>query len=98
MNYAAMGERIRAERKKLHLTQGQLAKVAGISESFLGHIERGTRVTSIETLCTICEALQVSADYLIGLSEEMAIKPILSDLTDEEWKTGIKLLRKLTGE
>lgn len=97
MNYVAMGAKIKAARKELHLTQEQFAEIAGISASFIGHIERGSRVASIETLCAICEALQVSADYLIGLSEDAAIKPILNDLTPEEWQAGIKLLHRITG-
>ena len=33
--------------------------------SFLGHIERGTRIMSIETLNGICEALDTGADELL---------------------------------
>lgn len=97
MNYVQMGAKIRAKRKELHLTQEQIAKKIGVSASFMGHLERGTRVASIETLFALCDALQVSADYIIGLSEETAIKPIFDEFTDEEWQAGIKLLHKLTG-
>ena len=97
MNHAAMGERIKAKRKELNLTQVQFANMAGVSTSFMGHIERGSRIASIETLYAICEALHVSSDYLIGLSEEEAIKPFKDDLTPEEWQIGMKLLHKLTG-
>jgi transcriptional regulator with XRE-family HTH domain len=95
MDYAAMGARIKARRKELHLTQGQLAELCGLSASFLGHIERGTRNASIETLEGLCKALNVSADYLIGLQAETAIKPILCDLTQEEIKAGSTLLQKI---
>lgn len=95
MNYALLGQRIKQARKEQHLTQEQLAETCSISTSFLGHIERGTRVPSIETLYSLCSALNVSADYLLGLSLETAIKPLADDLTVEEWETGIKLLRKI---
>lgn len=96
MNYAAMGAKIKATRKKLRLTQEELADAAGISASFMGHIERGSRIASIDTLFSLCRALDVSADYLIGLSEEAVIKPFIDDLTEEEWNAGMKLLHKLT--
>lgn len=64
-DYRALGARIRATRKHHRLTQAQLAAKAGISTSFMGHIERGTRVPSIETLISIKEALSLSMDYLI---------------------------------
>ncbi|MBR4929740.1 MAG: helix-turn-helix transcriptional regulator [Bacteroidaceae bacterium] len=64
-----MGKKIRRKRREMDITQEQLAALVGISTSFVGHIERGTRVPSIETLYRICDALGVSADYLMGLEE-----------------------------
>ena len=64
-----MGKKIRKKRREMDITQAQLAEMAGISTAFVGHIERGTRVLSVETLCRICKALCVSADYLMGLEE-----------------------------
>lgn len=98
MNYAVMGQRIKAKRKELHLTQEQLAETCNISISFLGHIERGTRIASLETLYGLCRALDVSADYLLGLAEEAFIKPIIADLTREEIEAGVKLLQRMTGK
>ena len=65
MDFVALGKRIRAQRKLIHLTQEQLSEDAGISLSFLGHIERGTRKASIETLVAIANALRVSPDLLL---------------------------------
>jgi transcriptional regulator with XRE-family HTH domain len=55
-----VGERIRAlrvERRGPPITQGEIARLAGISVSFLSMIERGERSASIETLSQIAEAL-----------------------------------------
>lgn len=90
-----MGDRIKRARKEKHMTQEQLAETCNISVSFLGHIERGSRIPSIETLCSLCRALDVSADYLLGLAEEAAIKPFTAAITEEEWETGLQLLRKI---
>lgn len=66
MNYIALGERIRQRRKALRLTQADLAEQADISASFLGHIERGSRVLSVQTLLLLCRALQTTPDALLA--------------------------------
>lgn len=65
MLYQKIGRRIYEKRVRLHLTQGQLAEQAGISLSFLGHIERGTRKLSVDTLYRLAIALNCSADDLL---------------------------------
>lgn len=67
MDYIKTGRKIRAQRCVLDMTQAQLAELCGISTAFVGHIERGTRVLSVETLFRICKALGLSADDAIGL-------------------------------
>ena len=68
MNYKDMGSRIRAVRRQHSLTQEHLAEKVGISASFLGHIERGTRVASLETLVALCNVLEVAPEYLLRAS------------------------------
>ncbi len=68
MNYEDFGAKIRACRKKRKLTQEQLAEAAGISASFMGHIERGTRIASLETLVALCNVMDVSPEYLLSAS------------------------------
>lgn len=70
MDYVSLGRRIRKERKSHHLTQEKLAERVGISLSFLGHIERGSRKASIETLVSIANALNASLDGLLQESLE----------------------------
>lgn len=65
MDYQAMGARIRQLRKQNGLTQAQLAQKVGISTSFMGHIERGTRIASLETLLGLSDTLEVSLDMLV---------------------------------
>lgn len=66
MDYIAFGQRIRRIRKEKSLTQEALAEQVGISASFLGHIERGSRIASLETLMQLCRALAVSPNDLLG--------------------------------
>lgn len=67
MDYAVIGERVRIRRKALGITQEKLAEMVDVSTSFIGHIERGTRKLSVETLFKVCKALDISADFLLGL-------------------------------
>ena len=64
-DYKALGERIRKERKKKKLAQEALTEECDLSTAHIGHIERGTRTLSIESLITISEVLEVSTDYLL---------------------------------
>ena len=60
-----VGARLSGRRRALRLTQEQLSERAGISVSFLGHIERGTRIPSLETIARLSLALNCSTDYLL---------------------------------
>lgn len=42
MDYKKLGERIREERRRLNLTQAQLAEAVDISNTYMGAIERGS--------------------------------------------------------
>ncbi|MCI8892469.1 MAG: helix-turn-helix transcriptional regulator [Eubacterium sp.] len=65
LDYGRMGKRIRQVRKAKGWSQDELAKKCGISMSFLGHIERGTRIMSLETFVSICSVLDAGADELL---------------------------------
>lgn len=65
VDYEKMGTRIRQLRKAQGWSQEELAKKCGISMSFLGHIERGTRIMSLETFASIGKALGVGTDELL---------------------------------
>ena len=61
------GERLRKERKKAKLTQEQLAEMIDMSHAFIGHLERGTRIPSVETVVRLCRALGIGSDRLLGI-------------------------------
>ncbi len=67
MDYMLLGKRVRIRRNVLAFTQETLAEMIGVSTSFVGHIERGTRKLSVETLYLLCKALDTSADFLLGI-------------------------------
>jgi transcriptional regulator with XRE-family HTH domain len=67
MDYVLLGKRVRIRRTVLELTQEELAEKIGVCTSFIGHIERGSRKLSVDTLYALCKALETSADFLLGL-------------------------------
>ena len=70
IDYKDFGRRVRTLRRKLSLTQEELAEKVGISASFLGHIERGSRIASLETLVLLCNTLKASPQMLLAASLE----------------------------
>lgn len=86
-----LGDRIREIRQSLGWTQGQLAKEAQISKSFLSEIENSKSDVSGEKLLKIANALNASLDYLMkGESSEnnKMTKPVeipheLSEMAEE---------------
>lgn len=68
VNYKDFGQRIRSLRRSQKLTQEELAEKLGISASFMGHLERGSRIASIDTLVALCNTLNVSPQYLLEAS------------------------------
>ena len=71
VDHTALGRRIRKLRKRARLTQDELAQCIGISLSFLGHIERGTRITSVDTLVRLSNELHTPVDFLLQESLEL---------------------------
>ena len=65
MDYFALGKRIRKRRVEQGMTQEQLARQVGVTTSFIGHLERGSRKASLETLVALANALHVGVDYLL---------------------------------
>ena len=85
MDYADLGQRIRKQRTQLGWTQETLAERINVSTSFVGHIERGTRKASLETLVSLANALNVSLDYLMaGSLNNSIIGPIPQGLSSKQ--------------
>jgi len=89
--YTSIGKKIRQERRRLRLTQEELAEKADISANFLGHIERGTKRPTLNTLMKIADVLQIpmgalfAAETTYGLPpEDLFIKRFMSLVRDKK--------------
>lgn len=67
MNYRT---RIRAVREDRDLTQRQIGEVLQKSQQGYNHIEDGRAELKIDDLILLCRYYNLSADYLIGLTDE----------------------------
>ena len=74
-----LGQRIKAQRIKMGYTQEQLAEACDLSTAHIGHIERGARAASVETLITLSKVLNISTDYML-LDIDLAKDKKFSDL------------------
>lgn len=83
MDYRDMGSRIRTLRKKQHLTQEALAERLDVSPSFLGHVERGTRAASLETLIKLCHVLNTEPNYLLASFIDPGIDETMNEMDAE---------------
>lgn len=61
-----IGQRVRARRRELTLSQEALADAAGIDRSHMGKIERGERNVTILSLAKIANALDCELAHLVG--------------------------------
>ena len=77
----------------LQITQEKLSERAGISLSFLGHIERGTRKASLDTVVKLCNALKVSPSILL---QDSLDNDLLGDRNQSLSEDQRKLLREIS--
>ena len=62
----SIGKRISNARKAAGLTQAELSEKIEISEKYLSRIECGKQLPSVVIVVKICDALDISADELLG--------------------------------
>lgn len=62
-------ERLTVELKGSHLTQKELAKKLNVDESNITKWKKGENFPSLLIFYDLCQILDVSADYLLGLED-----------------------------
>lgn len=70
----AVGNRIKYFRRVKSISQEELALRAGLNPAYFGQVERGIKCPTIDTLCKIANALEVSPAELLQ-SNERPIPP-----------------------
>jgi transcriptional regulator with XRE-family HTH domain len=102
LDYEHIGARIKYFRKKAHLSQEELAELTELSRVFIGFVERGEKTPSIESIVSIANALNVSADDLLFGNLIVSNSPhyapeyeLLADCTSEETDIILKCMAYL---
>lgn len=65
LDFFSIGQRIREVRSEKHLTQEYLANATGVNVSHISNIETNKVKVSLTLLVQICNALDVTMDYLL---------------------------------
>lgn len=91
MNLESVGRNIRRFRLEQHLRQNDLAQRAGLTANYIGMIERGEKLPSLETFVVILNALDLSADLVLSdvllrrhIIKASALHERLSDLPEHD--------------
>ena len=83
-----MGQRILERRKQLNMTQETLANLTHLTSQTISYAEMGQKAMRPETMLKICEALGISADYLLRgkiLEADTSLQKI-STLTPSQYR------------
>ena len=77
-----LGQRIKGLRKARGWSQEKFADVCGVHRTYMGHLERGEKNVSFNTLVRLAEALEISVSELVsddrrpaGASTKRRVKP-----------------------
>lgn len=66
MNLETIGKNIKKYRIEKKLRQEDLAEKTGLSSNYIGMVERGEKIPSLETFISILNALEISADMVLA--------------------------------
>ena len=94
----AIGNKLLLIRKKLGMTQAEVAEAAGLSDRTYADIERGTVNMRIETILKICQALCITPDEILTETSPLECKQTelferLSSCPPKEKETALNLLK-----
>lgn len=82
LNFRLIGLRIQETRRRKRLSQAELAEQVDLSVSYISHIERAKKQTSLESLVKIANALGVTADLLLNGNQNFDQKEYMIELMD----------------
>ena len=91
VNYLEIGQRIRAARQKLGITQEKLAEMVEAGTTHISHIETVNTIPSLKMFIAILNSLNISADELLcdnlyksQIVYQNEISELLNDCTEKE--------------
>lgn len=64
-----VGKRLKECRVQLKMTQRDVAKILNVAQPVYQRFEKGIFECNYSQLCELCKLYEVSADYLLGLTD-----------------------------
>ena len=100
MDNKEVGKRIQYIRNKKNLTREEFAEKCNVSITFVNETEKGLKTISGEKLYSICENMDVSADFILFGKENLAdmqtpITELLKTIPDKYNQNILEFLEKL---
>jgi transcriptional regulator with XRE-family HTH domain len=94
-----VGLRIREIRESMDLSREKFSEKCDISASFLADVERGKKSITAKTIYKICNACDVSADYIVlghkkGFDRDICIE-VLNSFTYEQLEHITTILQEM---
>ena len=94
--WTKVGERVGKIRTERNLTRAQFGRMIGLSEQYVGRIERGAQRISGAAIVNICNTTGVSSDYILfGVTDPAVTAAALNGLSREQIGIGFDLLMRL---
>lgn len=97
-----VGARIRQAREAKKLSQLHLAEILNVSPSYLSNIETGKQNMSIMVLYNLCNALEVTADWILRNNSPEAtaitiseVSSLLDDCSPNEREAIVKMIQSM---
>ncbi|MCW3162853.1 helix-turn-helix domain-containing protein [Chryseobacterium oryctis] len=82
MKSITFGKRLTEVRKNKKMSQDEVGKLVGVHGAVIGRYEREEVKPSIEMATQLAEVLEVSLDYLVGSTDILLEKNIVSKIID----------------
>lgn len=87
------GEKLKALRTGLKLSQRELAERLGVAKSIVSYYESGDRYPSYDILVKMAHLFHVTTDYLLDVDKNRMID--VSNLSEEEIGVVISMIKAL---
>jgi len=97
-DFHAIGNKLLASRKRIGLTQAEVAEAAGLSDRTYADIERGTVNMRIETFLRICSVLHITPDEILTenhppqIEQQELLLEQLNSCNSKDKETALRLL------
>ncbi len=93
-----IGNKLYAIRKRMGMTQAEVAEAAGLADRTYADIERGSTNMRVETVLRICEALHITPDEILTedntsvTQQQAALFARLETCNPKDRETALRLL------